>query len=263
MAGERNKLIDLIHCIESLGVIVNLGKNKARGNKGIFCKSRDCYRIDISKNIDEQARLSTLLHEFAHYIHYKYDNSLKSLDFIFPFMSPVEQEELLKVTVNNVPKDFASSLFVAKEKYTTANKELARYLKSIYPEFKVSEPFSPLEHYITFPVKYFLKYDKIRLFSKVYAVETLENDFNYMSKAQISYIRLKSNQRKISRINSKINRLNKYYNQPSELWARFFELFFMERSAVKTLAPVITQKFETIVEKNIFPEFTMVNKIFN
>ena len=36
MADKRDRILELTKYIESLGVQVNLGKNKARGNKGIF-----------------------------------------------------------------------------------------------------------------------------------------------------------------------------------------------------------------------------------
>lgn len=122
MASERNRVTRLAEYITSLGVIVNIGKNKARGNKGIFCKKRDGYRIDISENIDADSTLSTLLHEFAHYIHYCNDSTLSSLDFVFKDLSELEQEELIKITVQNVPKEFASSLYKCKQHYMLENK---------------------------------------------------------------------------------------------------------------------------------------------
>ena len=97
MDDKRNIIIALKNYIESLGVVVNIGKTKARGNKGFFLnRGVGSYRIDISKNIDDDATLSTLLHEYAHYIHYKYDSSLKSLDFIFDDFSGDIKEELIK-----------------------------------------------------------------------------------------------------------------------------------------------------------------------
>lgn len=243
MASERNRVTRLAEYITSLGVIVNIGKNKARGNKGIFCKKRDGYRIDISENIDADSTLSTLLHEFAHYIHYCNDSTLSSLDFVFKDLSELEQEELIKITVQNVPKEFASSLYKCKQHYMLENKKLVSYIKAVYPNFKVSEPFKPIERLLKYPVKYLLKYDKIQVLTQIYAVDTLENDFKTLTEEQIAYIRLKSNQRQLARINSKINRLNKYYNQSSELWARFFELFSQIEKLWKNWLPVFLQGF--------------------
>lgn len=263
MASERNRVTRLAEYITSLGVIVNIGKNKARGNKGIFCKKRDGYRIDISENIDADSTLSTLLHEFAHYIHYCNDSTLSSLDFVFKDLSELEQEELIKITVQNVPKEFASSLYKCKQHYMLENKKLASYIKAVYPNFKVSEPFKPIERLLKYPVKYLLKYDKIQVLTQIYAVDTLENDFKTLTEEQIAYIRLKSNQRQLARINSKINRLNKYYNQPSELWARFFDLFFTNREAVEKLAPSISARFLNFINNKTVKEIEAVDAILN
>lgn len=173
MASERNRVTRLAEYITSLGVIVNIGKNKARGNKGIFCKKRDGYRIDISENIEADSTLSTLLHEFAHYIHYCNDSTLSSLDFVFKDLSELEQEELINITVQNVPKEFASSLYKCKQHYMLENKKLVNYIKAVYPNFKVSEPFKPIERLLKYPVKYLLKYDKIQVLTQIYAVDTL------------------------------------------------------------------------------------------
>ena len=36
MASERNRILDVLNYVESCGIEVNIGKNKARGNKGFF-----------------------------------------------------------------------------------------------------------------------------------------------------------------------------------------------------------------------------------
>ena len=56
---------ELIRYFESLGLKVNT-TTKARGHLGFFMKNR----IDISKNVPKNRVVPTLLHEFAHYIHY-------------------------------------------------------------------------------------------------------------------------------------------------------------------------------------------------
>ena len=73
MACERNRIIVLKEYLSSLDINVNIGKNKARGHKGVFMRSFNNYRIDISDNVPEENVISVVLHEFAHYIHYSGD----------------------------------------------------------------------------------------------------------------------------------------------------------------------------------------------
>ena len=56
---------ELIKYFRSLGIEVHTS-TKARGNLGFFLKNR----IDISKNIPPHRVVPTLIHEFAHYVHY-------------------------------------------------------------------------------------------------------------------------------------------------------------------------------------------------
>jgi hypothetical protein len=83
MDNPRNRTKELINFIESCGILVNCAKNNARGHRGFFRTDGKQFRIDLSKKLDDELILKTLAHEFAHYIHYKYDKSLKNLDFIF------------------------------------------------------------------------------------------------------------------------------------------------------------------------------------
>lgn len=260
MACKRDVVINLVDYIESNGIKVNIGKTKARGNKGLFSLKRDGFRIDISKNIDDSSILPTLLHEFAHFIHYKYDSTLKSLDFVFNTLSDDEFDELLAITVENVPKDFAASLYSAKQQLAEENKGFVKNIKQTFPEFKISQPLKKIEKGISYPVKYLLKYDKVQFFKLIYSIDNLDKMCPTLTQAQISYLKLKSNQRKIVKINSKINRLNKYYNQPTELWARFFELYFTDYNKIQKIAPLVTSKFTAIIEQNTIPEFAQVKK---
>lgn len=236
MADKRNRVIELTNYLESLGIVVNIGKNKARGNRGIFCRKNGTYRIDISKNMDEETVLATLIHEFAHYVHYKYDKTLKSLEFVFGVLTEEEQEELLNVTVNNIPKEFAASLYKIKEEYTAENKILLNKIRKIYPDFKVSEPNKKIERSLMFAFS--------------------------LSELQASYIKLKSNQKNISKINARINKLNKYYNQPSELWARFCEMFFIDYELANQIAPAVSAKLLKVMKFNNIPEMSEIQKIF-
>jgi hypothetical protein len=69
--------LDLENYLKSCGIEVYVGKNNARGNKGYFKVKGADFRIDIAKGQSEDVILKTLAHEFAHFVHYYYDKSLK------------------------------------------------------------------------------------------------------------------------------------------------------------------------------------------
>ena len=263
MDYQGNRVLKLAEYIRTFGVEVNLGKNKARGNKGVFFNKKDTYRIDISNKLDKDSQLSTLLHEFAHFIHFKYDKTITSLDFVFSSLSLEEQRELLEITVQNVPKKVAVFLYNEKSKYAIKNREIVTLIKEKYPEFALSKPLKEIEDSFKTPEKYFLKYDKFKLFNKIYSIDNLNEKEGKFSKEQVAYLQYLSNKRKISRINSKINRLNKYYNQPSELWARFFELYFSDRKETEKIAPILSSKFRDVIGENKIPELTKFYKFYN
>ena len=100
MASERNRILDIINYLESLGVKVNLSKNKAQGNKGFFKAVGNSYRIDISKKLNQDEILGVLSHEFAHYVHYKYDKNLKSLSFVFENLDETILNEMINIYNN-------------------------------------------------------------------------------------------------------------------------------------------------------------------
>lgn len=262
MACKRDKFIDLIEYYESLGITVKLGKTKARGNKGIFIakRGRD-FRIDISKSIDDNSVLATLLHEFAHYVHYCYDNELSSLKFIFDELSDEEMEELLSVTVYKVPRNSAYTLINLKTSLTNEIKTLADSIKDFYPEFKITGSYFPIEDNMSYPLKYLLKYDNFIYNKKKYSINNALNDFKTLSKPQLNYLILKSKRRCLARVNSRISKLNQYYNAPTELWARFFELFFTEPCKAESLAPSLSRKFKTAMEVRRIKEISKLNEI--
>ena len=169
MVSERNRILRLKEYFESLGIEINIGKNKARGNKGFFRGTKNGnYRIDISKNIDEKEMLSVLLHEFAHFVHFKYDKTLSSLDFAFNNMTDTMNEELVNVTVKKIPKTEAKALFDKKDKLTSEIKEMTKQIKQTYPDFKLSSPYKKFERHLSLPVKYLLKYDRIKFNNAIY-----------------------------------------------------------------------------------------------
>ena len=258
MVSERNRIIELEKYFQSIGIDINIGKNKARGHKGVFMHRLDNFRIDVSKNIEEQNVLPVLLHEFAHYLHYYYDKSLKSLDFIFGDLDDELREELIKVTILDVPKDIASSLYTAKKSLASEIKELGEKIRQKYPDFKLSEKSKLIEKGFSHPLKYLLKYDRVRVFNKLYSIENLDKDFE-LDSIQKDYILLKSKQRYLKRVNSRINKLNRYYNTPTELFARFVEMFYTNPNKLKTIAP---RAFQKMSEAQI-PQLKKIETIIN
>lgn len=251
MVSERNRILRLKEYFESLGIEVNIGKNKARGNKGFFRGTNNgAYRIDISKNISEEETLSVLLHEFAHFVHFKHDKTLSSLDFAFDTMTDAMNEELVNVTIKKIPKSEAKALFDKKDKLSAEIKEMSTQIKQTYPDFKLSVPYKKFERHFCLPVKYLLKYDKINFNNTIYSVENLSKDFYELSNEEILYVKIKAKQRMINRINGRISKLNRYYNSPTELFARFVELFYSDRQCAELIAPNVCKdlKFNTIKE---------------
>lgn len=256
---SHNKLNILKNFVESFGIDINIGKNKARGNKGIFIRKNTDFRIDISKNTENP--IGTIIHEFAHYIHSIYDKNLKSLDFVFGNLDNEINEELIKITVENVPKDFATDLFNKKSEVEKEIKSLAKFIKTVIPDFKLSEPNKQIEKSIGLPAKYLLKYDRVRIFTKIISVGNIEQDCPNLTPVQAAYIQIKSKKRLIGRINSKISRLNRYYNQPTELFARFVESYFTDNVHTQQLAPKTCKLMENVLNNQSIKELSELNEI--
>lgn len=256
MVSERDRILELKKYFESQDIAINIAKNKARGNKGVFIRKSNNNRIDISKELTEKEQLSVLVHEFAHYVHYKYDKTLKSLDFIFGDYDDVITEELRNVTVDSIPKEFAESLFKQKDATKKEIKVLTSQIKETYPDFRASEPYKRIENEIRRPIKYLLSYDKIKFFNKIYSLDSLNEYENNLNPNELNYIKLKSRQRQLRRINSRISKLNKYYNNSSELFARFMEMLMINPEKTEKLAPVATAKFKLILKENTIKELS-------
>ena len=161
MASERNRVLDLINYLEKNGVVVNFGKNKARGNKGFFRVKNDVYRIDVSKEIPEMEQYRVLLHEFAHYIHYSEDKTLKNLSFIFEEMNDEIIDELINLTVDLIPKESVKPLYDLKDKLTKELNDIVNALKIKCADVNVdferrikAKGLAPL-----------LKYDRVKVFN--------------------------------------------------------------------------------------------------
>ena len=77
---------------------------------------------------------------------------------------------------------------------------------------------------------------------KIYSVESLSEDCDINL-----YLKLKSKQRAWRRINSKISKINRYYNSKTELFARFFEYYITDYSVLERKAPNALKRFEKVV----------------
>lgn len=256
MACQRNRILELVDYIESIGIQVNIGKNKARGNKGLFKAYNTNFRIDIAKGQTEETVLKTLVHEFAHYIHYSYDKTLSSLNFIFK--NEDLTEELINLTVASIPKESVAPIFQTKNDIQDQIKNITKELKSSYPDLKISEPFNSIEKNIRKTnLKYLLKYDKVKLIegfsTKLYSIDNIDS-----SEEIKSYLKLKSLQRYLKRINSRINRLNKYYNSPTELFARALEIYLTNKEECTRKAPNLTK----YLDNTTISEVKDLKKIF-
>ena len=261
MVNQRNRVIKLKKYLETIGIEINIGKNKARGNKGVFVSVNNNYRIDIAKSMSDEDIFSTMLHEYTHFVHYKYDKTLKSFDFMFPDFSDEMMQELINISVEYVPKEFAAKLFNTKDKINSEIQQLQLLIKKDIPNFQLSKPCIKIENRMTNIVKYFLKYDRVKIMNKTYCIEDIIHNTPGIHQNVIYYIQLKSKQRMLRRINSRICRLNKYYNKPTELIARFVELFFTKSDIAQKIAPLCVQSFKKALHNNLEKDFLQIQNI--
>lgn len=257
---------ELIKYLKNLGLEVHTS-TKARGHQGFYIKKR----IDISKNISPQRVVPTLLHEFAHYVHSRIEQSVEknggSLEVIFDdkFTSVYEQE--LKSVTNFV--DIHSKFEKLNEHKKIIKDKISDYervIKMTYPKFMRSKKFKEFDRYIKFSdAKYLLKYDRVKLlkgflFKKyvLLSVDNIEKDFEDMPIEFAAYIKLKSCQKRQARISAKINRMNKYYMKPTELFARFIEGLYIDKEQVKKLAPCTYNRFYELLNIGYYPHLADV-----
>ncbi len=261
---------ELIKYFKSLGIDVHTS-TKARGYQGFYLKNR----IDISKNIPSERIVPTLLHEFAHYVHSKIEPFMGktggSIEALFDTSeTAVYTEELLKVThfvdKHSKCEKLLEHKKIIKEKILVYEK----IIKQRYPNFMRSKKFKEFDKYIKkSDAKYLLKYDRIKLISgvffkktKVYTIDNIEHDFPEMPIEFAAYIRLRSCQKRQSRIASKINKLNKYYNKPTELFARFIEGLYLDSVTIQRLAPNTYNKFYDLLTSGYYKELAGVSRFF-
>lgn len=254
MASERNRILDLVQYIESCGVEVNIGKNKARGNKGFFKATKKSFRIDIAKNQSEESILRTLAHEFAHYVHYQHDRTLMSLSFIFDESDEIT-EELILATVATIPKKTVQPIFDLESTLKKEIKNLKSELKLIGCDFK------SIEYEIkNKPYKYLLKHDRVKVQEgfniKYYSIDSLQIDDK-----ELLYLKYCSKKRALNRVRSRISKLNGYYNAPTELFARSFELYVAQKESLLKVSPRIYEMYEKNIHAVKNPLLTNFVKI--
>ena len=114
-----------------------------------------------------------------------------------------------------------------------------------------------------------MKYDRVKLVKggffrktvKLYTIDNIEKDFKDMPKAFAAYIRLKSYQKKQSRISSRINKYKKYYEKPAELFARLVEGLYLDKEWVEAIAPNVTKRFYELLNNGYYKELVILEKV--
>lgn len=261
---------ELIKYFKSLGLTVHTA-TKARGHQGFFLKNR----IDISKNVPENRVVQTLMHEFAHYIHSKLDPDMNktggTLNMLFKTDNgDIFFDELVKVTNFVDENSLFVRLYEHKDRVKSRILEYEKIIKNYYPKFQRSKKFKEFDKYIKkSEAKYLLKFDRVKLVKggffrktvKLYTIDNIEKDFTDMPKAFAAYIRLKSCQKKQSRISSRINRYKKYYEKPAELFARLVEGLYLDKEWVEAIAPNVTKRFYELLNNGYYKELVILEKV--
>lgn len=267
--GLREK--ELIRYFKSLGLEVHTG-TKARGHQGFYMKNR----IDISKNIPECRVAPTLLHEFAHYIHSKLEPQMLrtggTLEVLFnDTNTETYKKELIEVTLFVDKNAKCERLEHHKELIKEKILEQENIIKKTYPKFQRSKKFKEFDKYIkNSNAKYLLKYDRVKLITgmffkktEVYSIENIEKDFCNMPEAFAAYIRLNSWRKKQAQITAKINKLKKYYQKPTELFARLMEGLYLNPKRIQTIAPHTCQRFYELLNSGYYKELGNLAEYFN
>ena len=259
---------DLVKYFRSLGLEVHTS-TKARGHQGFFMKNR----IDISKNVPPNRIVPTLLHEFAHYIHSKLEKDINksggTLEILFLNNNPVIREELIKVTHFVDENSLCIRLLEHRARVKERIKALEKVIKEDYPKFLRSKKFKEFDKYIRrSKARYLLKYDRVKLISgffgtreEVFTIDNLEKDFPDMQQAFCAYIRLRSAIRKQTRISARINKYKKYYERPTELFARFVEGLYLDKEWTQALAPTACRIFYELLVAGHYMELQNVFRL--
>lgn len=273
MVYDRTKPLtkrNVVDFLKSLDIEVKTN-TKARGNQGLYQRNR----IDIAQGLTEERAVEVLVHEFAHHIHYKIDkdflNNGGKLENLF-CTSDVEPIKLeLKKVTEYFEQNSRLQIFIRAKKETAETiKGMQNAIKREYPDFLRSKKFAEFEKYIkNSEAKYLVKYDAVRLMhgfffkkERIITVKNMEKDFPDMPKSFQLYIRLCSLLRKQTRISRRINKLNKYYEKPTELFARFVQTYFSNKSEVEKIAPHTVSRFNELLNEGYYRELKDLFEIF-
>lgn len=261
---------NIINYFRTLGIDVHT-ETKARGNNGIYVKNR----IDVSRNLKEEKAIEVLVHEFSHYIHSKIDADFNknggSLEKIFDTKEiSTIKKELIEVMYHTDKNSKLEIFKTAKEEVSDKIKGMQKAIKRDYPKFLRSKAFPEFDKYAkNSDAKYLVRYDAIKIrkgfFQKkdiIYSVKHLEEDFPDMPKAFQLYIKLCSLQRKQAKISRRINKMKKYYEKPTELFARYVQGYFKDKDTIAVIAPVTTKQFLSLLKKGYYKELKDFFEIF-
>ena len=257
---------DLVKFFKGVGLEVHT-TTKARGHQGFYMKNR----IDISKNVAPDRLIPTLLHEFAHYIHSQIEPFMEktggSIGVIFDDDNPdFYLDELMAVTMWVDKNSKFEKLKCHKEAVKSEISKYENIIKKHYPNFMRSKKFKEFDKYIKgSDARYLLRYDRIKLITrglkkttKIYSIDNIEKDFCDMPEEFAAYIRLKSYQKRQSRISSRMNRLGKYYAKPTELFARFVEGLYLDNETVQKIAPNSYKRFFDLMNSGYYKELSQI-----
>ena len=133
-----------VRYLRTLGIEVHT-TTKARGHQGFFCNNR----IDISKNTPENRVIPTLMHEFAHYIHFQLEPDMPktggTFQALFKSDNPILAAELFKVTNFVDESSLCIRLMEHKERIKEKISEYDKIIKKYYPKFRRSQKFKEFE----------------------------------------------------------------------------------------------------------------------
>ncbi len=260
---------EIVRFLKRLGIEVKTS-TKARGHQGFFLKNR----IDVSNRLTDERAAEVLVHEFAHYINEKIEGNIAktggSLEVLFPDLdTKTVEKELLKVTEFVDKNSRLLTLKKMKEDISSKIKKFQEEIKLEYPDFKRSEEYKPFKKYFRHSnAKYLLKYDRVKIVSpflrrvSILSVRDVEQDFTELPPALINYIKLRSYQRKQSRVQRRICKLKAYYKRPSELFARFVESLFVDKTKTVDLAPFSSGIFFKNLENGYYYELKDLFMLF-
>ena len=244
---------------------------KARGNLGLFSENR----IDIHKKLPDDKFIEVLLHEYAHLVHRRLEPDMAktggNLCTLFDINDIDEiKKELINVTGFVDENALLLKYDAKKYAYKIKIKAYENLIKKDYPNFLKSKPFKEFEKYIKkSDARFLLKYDHVRILTpflkreKIYSVDTMEKDFPKMPHSFKLYIRICSLCRKSRNIQKRKNKLKKYYERPSELFARFIQGLFIDENTIKELAPKTYERFYELLSKNHYKGLDKVIALVN